>query len=80
MKFVEMMQIVAGFLPVDMQAGANDGDWINMKMYEHAAVVLLKAAGTAGDDPTLTIEQATSPAPARRRSILRRSTRSRAQP
>ena len=56
---VERTQVVAGFVPVDMQAGANDGDWIALKNFKSCAVIFFKAAGTAGDDPTLTIEQAT---------------------
>jgi hypothetical protein len=59
MRLIEQMQIVAGFGPVDMQTAANDGDWVSLKNYNHVAVVLFKAAGTAGDDPTLTLEQAT---------------------
>lgn len=55
----ETAQIVSGFLPVDMSAGANAGDWVSLKNYHRLAVVLFKGAGTAGDDPTLTLQQAT---------------------
>lgn len=58
MRLTENMQIVSGFVPVDMQSGANTGDWVNLSNFGHCAVVLFKAAGTAGDDPTLTIQQA----------------------
>lgn len=58
MLLIENNQIVAGFVPVDMSAGANNGDWVSMKNFSHIAIVFIKAAGTAGDDPTLTINQA----------------------
>ena len=56
---VESAQLVAGLVPVDLQTGANDGDWVSLKNYNHIAVVFFKAVGTAGDAPTLTLEQAT---------------------
>ena len=55
---VEKMQICTGFVPVDMQTGANNGDWVSMKNYGRCAIVVFKAAGTAGDDPTVTVKQA----------------------
>jgi len=60
MRFVETNQLVAGFVPVDLQDGANNGDWVSMKNYNHLTVVFFKDAGTAGDDPTLTVKQATN--------------------
>lgn len=47
-----------GFVPIDMQAGANTGDWVSLKGYERCSIILFKAAGTAGDDPTITVQQA----------------------
>lgn len=58
-KFLENNQVVTGFVPVDMQGGANDGDWVNLALFDHCTIFLFKAAGTAGDDPTLTLMQAT---------------------
>lgn len=58
-KFWEMVNVCSGFVPVDMQAAANNGDWVNLANYAKLVIVLFKAAGTAGDDPTLTIKQAT---------------------
>lgn len=55
---VERANIISGFVPIDLQAGANDGDWVSLKNYERLAIVFFKAAGTAGDDPTLTVQQA----------------------
>lgn len=53
------MQICQGFLPVDMNTGANDGDWVQLREYQTLIVLLYGAVGTAGDDPILTLEQAT---------------------
>ena len=56
---VERTQICAGFGPVDMSAAANNGDWVSMKDFDRCSIIFFKAAGTAGDDPTLTLKQAT---------------------
>jgi len=58
--FGEQVQVVPGFGPVDMSTGANAGDWVSMKNYERVTVCFYKGAGTAGDDPTLLIQQATA--------------------
>lgn len=50
----------AGFVPVDMSAGANAGDWVSMENYRRLEIILFKGAGTAGDDPTITVQQATA--------------------
>lgn len=57
---LEGFDFISGFVPVDLQTDANDGDWVSFKNYERIGVLFFKAAGTAGDDPTLTIEQATA--------------------
>ena len=54
----ETTQVVAGFVPIDMQAGANDGDWVSLKKFRSCTILFFKAAGTAPDDPTLLVEQA----------------------
>jgi hypothetical protein len=56
---IQQMNIEAAFVPVDMQTGANNGDWASMKDYRRCLVVLFKAAGTAGDDPVFKLQQAT---------------------
>lgn len=56
--FLENHQIVVGFRPVDLSAAANSGDWVSLQNYKHVAVVFHSAIGTAGDDPVLTIKQA----------------------
>ena len=62
MRFLEQAQIAAGFLPVDLSTGTaslREGDWVSLENFNHIAIVLYKDGGTAGDDVTLTVEQAT---------------------
>jgi hypothetical protein len=56
---VEECQIVAAIIPVDSQTGANNGDWVSLKNYDRCSIIVYKAAGVAGDDPVLTLKQAT---------------------
>lgn len=58
--FAEQVQVVSGFLPVDMSSGANNGDWVSLKGYERCTVIFFKNAGSGGDDPTITLNQATA--------------------
>lgn len=67
----EMFDIVSGFVPVDMQTTANNGDWVSMANYDHCAVVLFKGVGNANDDPTLTLQQATDNAGAGAKDITK---------
>jgi hypothetical protein len=55
---VEECQVVAGIIPVDSQTGANNGDWVSLKGYDRCTILVYKAAGVAGDDPVLTVKQA----------------------
>lgn len=55
---VEEAQIVAAIIPVDSQTGANTGDYVSLKNYERCTIIVYKAAGTAGDDPVITVTQA----------------------
>jgi hypothetical protein len=57
--FCEKNQIAQGFLPVLMNTAANAGDWVSMKEFGRMAIVVFKAVGTAGDDPTIAVKQAT---------------------
>jgi hypothetical protein len=56
--FVEEAQIVMAIVPVDSQSGANTGDYVSLKNYERCTIVIIKAAGVAGDDPVITVTQA----------------------
>jgi hypothetical protein len=55
----ERTQLVAAIIPVDLSTAANNGDWVSLKNYDELDIIILKAAGTAGDDPVLTVKQAT---------------------
>ncbi|MCI0380328.1 MAG: hypothetical protein L0215_22315 [Gemmataceae bacterium] len=57
MKLVENSQIVAGFVPLDLQI-QRDGDWVSMKDFNHLTVIFYKAGGTDGDDAIVTLQQA----------------------
>jgi len=59
-KLFDNAQLVAGFIPTDMQTAANNGDYVTMKNYNKCAIIFYKAIGTAGDDPTITVQQATT--------------------
>ena len=56
---LETMMIVPAIRPVDLQGGANNGDFVSLKNYAHCAVVFHSAVGTGGDDPTINLNQAT---------------------
>lgn len=56
----ERAQVVSGFVPVNMAAGAPTSDWVSLKNYEMCTVIFFAAAGTNGDDPTLTVLQGTA--------------------
>ena len=58
MKLVECSQIVAGFVPLDLQT-QRDGDWVRLRDFNHLTVIFYKGTGTDGDDPVVTLEQAT---------------------
>ena len=58
-KFFETANLVSAFVPVDMQTGANTGDWVGLTDYQRCVIVLFRGAGTAGDDPAFVLKQAT---------------------
>lgn len=60
MRQTEISQLVIGAVPADMASAALTGDWVSMKGYGKIRVCFAKGAGTTGDDPTLTIQQATA--------------------
>lgn len=58
-----LIDIVMAFRPIDMQDAAGEhvtGDWISLKNWGRVICVLQGGVGTAGQDPVLTIDQATS--------------------
>ncbi|MBC2903147.1 hypothetical protein [Streptomyces cupreus] len=54
-----LFDISTGFVPVDMQT-AQTGKRVSLRDCGGVTVVLFKAAGTAGDDPTLTLKEHTA--------------------
>lgn len=59
-RLLENIQIVPACVPgFDINADL-DGDWVSLKNYDGCLVVLHKAAGAAGDDPSIALNQATA--------------------
>ena len=56
--FFESAYIREAFSLVDMNTAGNNGAWVSMGDYRRMAVLLVKAAGTANDDPNFQLEQA----------------------
>ena len=53
------LDIVSGIVPQDLQT-ARTGDYISLKGAAGVLIVIFKGAGTAGDDPDFTLNQATA--------------------
>lgn len=51
------VDVIPGIVPVDLQ-DAQNGDYVSLKNAQGVLVLLFKGAGTAGDDPVLTFQQA----------------------
>lgn len=49
-----------GFSPVDMQTAANTGKRVSLRNCDGVDIVLVKAAGTAAQDPVLTLNEHTA--------------------
>lgn len=58
-RLLESIDLVTAFSPADVNTDA-DGDYISLKNYDGCLVVVQKAAGTAGDDISLKLDQATA--------------------
>lgn len=54
----EGAQIVPAVMPVDLNSGANPGDWVSLKNFGRCTIVVLADNGTGANDLTLTVEQA----------------------
>lgn len=57
-RLLEQAQIVTAFPPSDINSDA-DGDWVSLKNYNRCLVLFHKAAGSATDDPSIRLRQAT---------------------
>lgn len=58
-RITDFAQIAPIIVPVNLATGANNGDWINMRDFHRCAIVVMAAVGTAANDITLTLQQAT---------------------
>jgi hypothetical protein len=54
-----LFDIVPAWIPYDLQT-ARSGDWVSVKNCTGVTIVFFKGAGTAADDPTLTLNKATA--------------------
>lgn len=57
---MENIQIVPAFAPGTDINTTTAGDWVSLKNYDGCIFFLHKAAGTAGDDPSIQLFQATA--------------------
>ena len=57
-RLTDFAQIVPVIEPVDLDDGANSGDWINMRDFESVTFIVTMGAGTAANDPTITLQEA----------------------
>jgi len=57
-KIAELVNLEPAFVPVDMHTATNPGLWVSFKDYHRCNVVIFKAAGTSGDDPVISVNQA----------------------
>ncbi len=58
LRLTDFAQIASVIKPVDLNDGANNGDWINLEKYQRVAIVLFFDDGTAANDITVTAQQA----------------------
>lgn len=57
--FLDEAQVVTIIPPLDLDTDRT-GDYVSLKNYGRVVFVFTKSPGTAGDDPTLTLQQATA--------------------
>jgi hypothetical protein len=65
---LEKLQIVSGFVPIGI-GSTRAGDYVSMKGYGRCTIVFFCAAGPAGDDPVITVTQATAVAPSNAKAL-----------
>jgi hypothetical protein len=56
----DVYDLSTGLSPVDLSLGANTGKRLSMSEVESVSIVVIKAAGTAGQNPVLTLKQHTA--------------------
>lgn len=65
---LEKLELVSGIVPIDL-GSARSSDVVTLKNYGRCAIVFFKEAGSANEDPTLTVLQATSIAPSNAKAL-----------
>jgi hypothetical protein len=55
-----LFDVSTAFVPVDMQTGTNTGKRIHLRNTQAITFILFKGAGTAGDDPVVSLQQHTA--------------------
>jgi hypothetical protein len=56
---LEQMQLASSFVPINLSGQANNGAWVDLKLYARVLVIFFKAGAASGtEDPTLTLSQA----------------------
>lgn len=65
---LDKIDIVSAFVPINI-GSARTGDVVSLKNWGRCAIVFFAAAGTAGDDPTLTVLQCSSVAPSNAKAL-----------
>jgi hypothetical protein len=58
-KFDEAVNVVSAFVPVNLATAGAVGDVVSMKNFDKCSIIILNAAGGVGEDPIVTVEQAT---------------------
>ena len=54
-----VLDIIPAIIPVDLQSATNNGDYVKLTNAAGVLFVVFKAIGTAGDDPVISVAQAT---------------------
>lgn len=62
LRLVDFAEIVSIIQPVDLNAGVNNGDYVNVKNYQRVTFIVSANNGTAANDLTVTLQQATDAA------------------
>lgn len=68
MHLLDKVDIVSGLVPIDL-GSARSSDVVTLKNYGRCAIVFFKEAGSASEDPTLTVLQAVSVAPSSTKAL-----------
>lgn len=65
---LDKIDLVSGIVPINL-GSARSSDVMSLKNFHRVAIVFFKAAGSASEDPTLTVLQASSVAPSNAKAL-----------